>query len=105
MVPWLITAVSVSLLIIIWLVFVKKQITPLYEAVQGADKQARLYWGLLMGVCEDPLEKGYMQERYDECRKTYKKQASLYDQMLEKVYIRPAAWLLGFSPAPKELKL
>lgn len=104
MVPWLITAISVSLLVILWLFSVKKQIAPLYEAVQGADKQARLYWGLLMEVCED-FEKGYMQERYDECRKTYEKQAILYDEMLEKIFIRPAAWLLGFIPAPKELKL
>lgn len=105
MIPWLITAAAVSLLIILWLVFVKKQIAPLYEAVQGADKQTRLYWGLLMEACEDPLEKGYMQERYDECRRIYAKQADRYDKMREKGFMRPAAWLLGFKKAPEELNL
>lgn len=105
MLPWLIASVAIFLLVALWLYTVKREIAPLREAVQRADKQARLYWGLLMGVQDDPKKKAYMQEHYDECRRIYARQAKGYQDVLRRPFYAPAAWLLGFRSVPKEMDL
>lgn len=105
MLPWLVASLAIFLLIALWLYTVKREIAPLREAVQGADKQARLYWGLLMGVHDDMDKKAYMQEHYDECRRIYACQAKVYQDMLYRPFYAPVAWLLGFRSVPKEIDL
>lgn len=103
MLPWLIASVAIFTLIALWLWTVKREIAPLQKAAQGADKQARLYWGLLMGAQDDPEKRAYMQEHYDECRKIYARQAKQYQDVLCRPFYAPAAWLLGFRSVPKEI--
>ncbi|HBN83874.1 MAG TPA: hypothetical protein DDZ89_08525 [Clostridiales bacterium] len=105
MLPWIITIISVLLLITLWLHTAKREIIPLWEAVQGADKQTRLYWGLLMGVQDNPDKKAYMQEHYDECCRVYTLQATRYNSKLHATFYAPAAWLLGFRSVPDELNI
>lgn len=105
MLPWIINAISVMTLIGLWMHIVKKEMTVLWQCVQGADKQARLYWGLLIGVQDQPDKRAYMQERYEECCKVYTLQATRYNDKLHKVAYYPAAWLLGFRSVPNEIEL
>ncbi len=98
MLPWIIALIAVFFLIILWLRTAKREITPIWEAVQAADKQARLYWGLLMGVQDNPEKKTYMQQRYDECCRLYAQQAKIYKEMLSNTFYAPAAWILGYRP-------
>lgn len=105
MLPWLVASFAIFLLIALWLWTVRREIAPLREAVQGADRQARLYRGLLMGVQDDPEKKAYMQEHYDECRRIYACQAKEYQDVIYHPFYAPVAWLLGFRSVPKEIDL
>lgn len=105
MLPWLIASVAILMLIVLWFRSVKREIAPLWEAVQGADKQARLYWGLLMGVQDDPDKKAYMQELYDQCCMIYVTQTKMYHDSVCRSFNAPVAWLLGYRPVPSEIDL
>lgn len=105
MLPWIIAIFSTLAFIALWLFTVKRELDPLWKAVQRSDKQVRLYWGLLMGVHDDPEKKAYMQEHYQECCKVYARQAKLYNGAIHRFFYAPAAWLLGFRSVPEVIDL
>lgn len=105
MLPYLIAAAAVVAFLIMWLHMTRKEIKPLFEAVQGADKQARLYEGLLMGVWEDQKQKKEMKKQYDFSLSMYESCAQEYNRAIGYPFYMPTAWILGFRKVPEVMDL
>jgi len=102
MLPWLIASAAILALVLLWLQMVKREIAPLWLAVQRADRQTRLYRELLLGVQDDPEQKSYMQEHYDECCEVYARQVKQYEDFLDRPFNTLAAWILGYYSISKK---
>jgi hypothetical protein len=104
MVPWFIATGALVSFIALWLRTTQRELLPLWEGVQGAEKQVRLYGDLLGQSQEDLEKKVYMEERYDLCCFMYASQVRRYNESLQNRFNAPAAWILGYRSVPEVIE-
>jgi len=104
MIPWLVAIGALAAFVALWVRTSQRELLPLRDSVQGAEKQARLYWDLLCKAEDDMEKKAYMEERYLACCSMYTSQAIRYNETLQGIFYAPVAWILGFHTAPEVIE-